>query len=135
MCENLNPEPSNTFEALKHQAWKDTMVEEYQSILKNDVWDIVPRPKEKFVVSSKWLFKVKYVADGSIEKHKARFVARNFSQNEGIDFEETFELVARYISVRAVIAIATAKGWNIHHDSNLIIIKSSPYNGRVNISL
>ena len=53
------------------------MVEEYQSILKNDVWDIVPRPKDKSVVSSKWIFKTKHTDDGSIEKYKARFVARD----------------------------------------------------------
>lgn len=58
MCEIPNVEPSNASEALKHQVWKDAMVEEYQSILKNDVWDIVPRPKEKSVISSKWLSKL-----------------------------------------------------------------------------
>lgn len=70
----INSEPVSVTEACRHQAWKDAMTEEYQSILKNDVWDIVPRPKEKSVVSSKWLFKIKHAADGSIEKHKARFV-------------------------------------------------------------
>jgi hypothetical protein len=55
------------------------MTEEYQSIIKNNVWEIVPRPKIKDVVSSKWLFKIKHVADGSIEEYKERFVARGFS--------------------------------------------------------
>jgi hypothetical protein len=72
------------------------MTEEYQSIIKNDVWEIVPRPKRKDVVYSKWIFKIKHVVDGSIEKYKARFVARGFSQKEGIDYEETFSYVARY---------------------------------------
>ena len=103
------------------------MVEEYQSILKNDVWDIVPRPKGKSIVSSKWLFKVKYAADGSIEKHKARFVARGFSQKEGIDFEETFAPVAWYTFVRAVIAIAAAKGWKIHQ----MDVKTALLNGKI----
>ena len=49
------------------------MIEEYESILKNDVWDIVPRPKGKSIVTSKWIFKIKHVADRSIEKYKARF--------------------------------------------------------------
>ena len=62
----------------------------YQSIMKNDVSDIVPKPEGKSVVSSKWIYMIKHVADGSIEKYKARFVARGFSQKEGIDYEETF---------------------------------------------
>ena len=82
--------------------------------MKNDVWEIVPRPERKFVVSSKWIVKIKHAADGSIEKYKARFVARGFSQKEGIDYEETFAPVARYTSVRAVLAIAASKGWKVH---------------------
>ena len=61
------------------------MTEEYQSIMRNKVWEIVPRPKNKDVVSSRCLLKIKHAADGSIEKYKARFVARGFSQKEGID--------------------------------------------------
>jgi hypothetical protein len=90
------------------------MTEEYQSILKNDVWEIVPRPKRKYVVSSKWLYKIKHVADGSIEKHKERFVAHGFSQKEGIDYEETFSLVARYTSIRTIISLTTKMKWKLH---------------------
>lgn len=114
MTELTKSEPSNVEEALTCQAWKDAMIDEYQSILKNDVWDIVPRPKDKLVVSSKWLFKIKYAPDGSIEKHKARFIARGFSQKAGIEYEETFAPVARYTSIRTIIAIAVSKGWKIH---------------------
>jgi delta-aminolevulinic acid dehydratase/porphobilinogen synthase len=66
------------------------------------------------VVTSKWLYKLKHVADGSIEKYKARFVARGFSQVEGVDYDETFASVARYTSIRAVISIATEMDWKIH---------------------
>ena len=72
------------------------MVEEYTSIMKNDVWDIVPRSEGKSIVSSKWVYKIKHVANGSIEKFKVRFVARGFSQREGVDFKETFALVVGY---------------------------------------
>eukprot|EP00253_Pinus_taeda_P006766 PITA_06766 len=71
------------------------MVEEYNSIVRNSVWDVVPRPENKSVVSSCWLYKAKQAVDGSVEKHKARFVARGFSQVEGIDYDETFAPVAR----------------------------------------
>ena len=60
--------------------WVDAMVEDYDSIVRNSVWDVVMRPTNKLVVSSRWIYKVKQVADGSVEKNKARFVARGFSQ-------------------------------------------------------
>jgi hypothetical protein len=65
-------------------------------------------------VTSRWLYKLKYVADGSIEMYKARFVAQGFSQAEGVDYDETFALVARYTSIRVVISIAVEMGWKIH---------------------
>ena len=75
------------------------MLEEYNSILTNDVWDVVPQPQGKSVVTSKWIYKVKFSIDGSVEKCKARFVVRGFSQKEGINYDETFTLVARYSSI------------------------------------
>jgi hypothetical protein len=90
------------------------MVEEYSSIMKNDVWDIVLRPKGKSVVNSKWIYKIKNAADGGVEKYKARFVVRGFSQIKGVDYEETFALVAWYTSIRAVISIVAEMGWRIH---------------------
>jgi hypothetical protein len=70
------------------------MTEKYQSVLKNDVWDIFPRPEGNSVVTSKWIYKIKHVVDGSIKKYKARFVARGFSQVEGVDYDENFSPVA-----------------------------------------
>ena len=70
------------------------MHEEYESILKNDVWDVVPRPEDKAVVTSKCFYKIKHGSDGSAEKFKARFVARGFSQKEGIDYDDIFAPVA-----------------------------------------
>ena len=55
------------------------MIEEFQLIMKNDVWDVFPRPEGKSVVTSKWIYKTKHTADGSIKKYKARFMARGFS--------------------------------------------------------
>ena len=89
-------------------------MEEYNSIMKNDVWEIVPRPEGKSVVTSRWLYKVKKAADGNVDKYKARFVARGFSQVEGVDYDETFAPVAIFSSIRAVISIVAEMGWRIH---------------------
>jgi hypothetical protein len=92
------------------------MMEEYHSIMKNDVLDIFPRPQGKSVVTSKWIYKFKHTVNGTIEKHKTIFVASRFSQVEGIDYEETFEEtfphVARYTSIRTIISLATSMGWS-----------------------
>ena len=64
----IDAEPTSYEEAVKKQVWQDAMVEEYNSIMKNEVWDIVPRSKDKSVVTSKWIYKIKHVADGSIEE-------------------------------------------------------------------
>jgi hypothetical protein len=80
MCDLLENEPTYFEEAIQKKEWANVMTEEYQSITKNDVWEIVPRPNSKDEVSSRWLFKIKHVANGSIEKYKARFVARGISQ-------------------------------------------------------
>jgi hypothetical protein len=82
--------------------------------MNNDVWDVVPRPKEKTVVSSKWVYNKKHSANGSIDKYKAIFVACCFSQKEGIYYKETFALVARYTYIRAITAIVAVMKWKLH---------------------
>jgi hypothetical protein len=111
MCDILEKDPTCFEEAIQKKEWSYAMTEEYQSIINNDLWEIVPIPKSKDVVSSKWLFKIKHVVDGSIKKYKARFVARGFSQKEGIDYEETFAPIARYTLIRTIIDITTKMKW------------------------
>lgn len=91
------------------------MVEEYSAIMVNDVWEVVPRPQDRSVVGSRWIYKVKYVADDSAEKYKDKFVAKGYAQKEGIDYKGTFALVARYTSIRTGISLAAQMGWEIHH--------------------
>jgi hypothetical protein len=90
------------------------MMEEYHSIMKNNLWDIVSRREGKSMVGSQWIFKIKHVVDGNIEKYKVRFVAKGFYQREGVDYEETFALVAEYTSIQVVISIASVLGRQIH---------------------
>ena len=114
MSDLVDKEPTCFEDATKQKEWVDAMVEKYQSKIKNDVWEIVPRQKDKSAVSSKWIFKTKHSANGSIEKYKARFIARGFSQKEGIDCEETFSPVARYTSIRIVLALEAKNKWKLH---------------------
>jgi hypothetical protein len=75
---------------------------------------VVPGPKEKSVVSSKWIYKMKHVVDCNIEKYKARFVAQCFSQKEGVDYKETFAPVARYTSIITILSLAAMMKWKVH---------------------
>eukprot|EP00253_Pinus_taeda_P031167 PITA_31167 len=107
--------PSSFEEAMEDPAWVDAMVEEYGSIVGNSAWEICPRPKGKLVMGSRWIYKVKQAADGSVEKYKSRFVARGFSQIVGINYEETFAPVTRYSSIRTILALLAQMGCHIHH--------------------
>lgn len=107
-------EPYSFQEVVQHQVWMDSMVEEYNSIMKNDAWEIVPRPENRSVLGSRWIYKIKYVVDGSVDNYKARFVAKGYAQKEGIDYEKTFAPVTQYTSIRSIISLAAQMGWEIH---------------------
>ena len=66
------------------------------------------------MVGSRWIYKVKHAADRSVEKYKARFVAKGFSQNEGTNYEETFATVVRYSSIQTIISLAAKMDWRVH---------------------
>ena len=106
MSKCIVTEPSSFEEAVQEPTWVDAMVEEYDSIVRNSAWEIVPRSMGKSVVGSRWIYKVKQATDGSVEKYKARFVARVFSQIKGIYYEETFALVTQYSSIRTILALS-----------------------------
>jgi hypothetical protein len=78
-------------------------------------------------VTSKWIYKIKYAADGSVEKYKAIFLANGFSQVEEIDYEETFSPVSRYTSIRTIITLATYMGWKVHQ----MDVKTTFLNGEI----
>jgi hypothetical protein len=103
------------------------MLEEYRAIIKNNVWDIVPKPKDKSMVSSKWIYKIIHVADRSVEKLEAIFVAKGFIQKEGIDYEENFSPIARYTSIRAIISLSFVLGWKLHQ----MDVKKTFLNGKI----
>ena len=93
--------------------WQIAMKEELDALSKNHTWDLVTLPLGKSVVGYKWIYKIKTRSNGSIERYKACLVAKCFTQEYGIDYEETFTSVACISSVRALLAVATASKWDI----------------------
>jgi hypothetical protein len=91
--------------------WKKAVEKELDSLDKARTWDVVDRVAGKKEVGSRWVFKVKRLADGSIDKFKARFVAQGFSQRPVFDFDETYIPVVRFDSLRLLLAITAVQGW------------------------
>lgn len=120
-------EPSSYEEAQQHSEWVDAMETEMEMIHKNQTWELVPRPDERKVIGVKWIYKAKMNPNGTVNKYKARLVARGFAQESGVDYFETFAPVARFDTIRLLIALAAQKKWKIHQ----LDIKSAFLNGEL----
>ncbi|GKB03832.1 retrovirus-related pol polyprotein from transposon TNT 1-94, partial [Tanacetum coccineum] len=99
-------EPKNYKDALTQACWIEAMQEELHEFDRLEVWELVPRPDKVMIITLKWIYKVKLDEMGGILKNKARLVARGYRQEEGIDFEESFALVARLDAIRIYLAYA-----------------------------
>lgn len=108
-----NTDPISFFEASKHPHWVAAMNEELSALEANHTWVIINLPLGKQAIGSKWLLKTKYQPDGSIERHKARLVIMGNRQKYGVDYVETFALVAKLTTVRALLAIAAIDDWQV----------------------
>ena len=91
------------------------MEKEMESLKENEVWELTTIPPGKKAISSKWVYKVKTNSDSSIERYKARLVARGFDQRFGSGYDETFCPVVRMESLRTLIAFSTQCGLELHH--------------------
>ncbi|KAL0287546.1 UNVERIFIED_CONTAM: Retrovirus-related Pol polyprotein from transposon TNT 1-94 [Sesamum radiatum] len=109
MCASVDiDEPATYEEAVTSpnaNEWITAMKEEMSSMAKNNVWELVNLPAGRKTIGNKWVLKVKRKADGSIDKFKDRLVAKGYTQREGINYEETFSPVVRFVSVRLILAI------------------------------
>ena len=104
-------EPHTYREASTNPLWQQAMADELDALHKTHTWDMTTLPPGKSAVGCKWVYKIKTRADGSVERYKARLVARGFTQEYGIDYEETFAPVARLTSVRTLLAVAAVRHW------------------------
>ncbi|KAH9651886.1 retrovirus-related pol polyprotein from transposon RE1 [Citrus sinensis] len=105
--------PNTPSEALSDPNWKAAMQAEYDALIKNKTWSLVPMCSDFKVVGCKWVFRTKYNTDGSISKHKARLVAKGFHQTAGVDYSETFSPVIKSSTVRVILSLAVMQGWNV----------------------
>jgi hypothetical protein len=106
-------EPASVNEALKDKRWINAMDVEYQALVRNKTWRLVPLPKGKNIIGCKWIYKVKRKADGSVDRYKARLVAKGYKQRYGIDYEDTFSPVVKAATIRIVLSIAVTLGWSL----------------------
>ena len=108
-------DPKTLKEAQSHadwSEWQQAMDREINTLKSAGTWIDVPRPTNKNIVGSKWVFRIKRKADGSIEKYKARLVAQGFTQKFGVDYFDTFSPVAKLSSFRTILAIAARNDWD-----------------------
>ncbi|KAJ9542321.1 hypothetical protein OSB04_028827 [Centaurea solstitialis] len=121
-------EPKEIDDALRDPAWVSAMQEELAKFIRNNVWLLVPRPRKRTIIGSKWIFRNKLDEIGMIIRNKARLVAQGYRQEEGIDYDETFAHVARLEAIRLFMAFAAHMNFKVFQ----VDIKNVFLNGKLN---
>lgn len=105
---NLNKalEPTNVKEALDNQNWKLAINNEMKALVDTKTWELSKLPSDRKPTGNKWVFKVKYKADGTVECYKARLIAKGFNQGEWIDFHEICSPILKLVTIRCAISLA-----------------------------
>ncbi|GJW62496.1 ribonuclease H-like domain-containing protein [Tanacetum coccineum] len=109
-----SPLPRSHLYALCDPNWQHAMQDEFNALITNGTWVLVPRPPNVNVVHSMWLFKHKFHADGSLSRYKACLIANGRSQQQGIDCDETFNLVVKPATIRTILSLAVSRACPIH---------------------
>ncbi|GJZ14082.1 retrovirus-related pol polyprotein from transposon TNT 1-94 [Tanacetum coccineum] len=121
-------EPKNVNEALTDDSWIVAMQEELYQFIANDVWELVPQPRNMKITGTKWVFRNKLDDNGNVSRNKARLVAQGYNQQEGIDYDETYAPVTRLESIRILLAFACALDFKLFQ----MDVKSAFLNGFIN---
>ncbi|KAL0309998.1 UNVERIFIED_CONTAM: Retrovirus-related Pol polyprotein from transposon RE1 [Sesamum radiatum] len=106
-------EPRSFAQACQDERWNAAMQYELDALERNQTWDLCDLPANKKAIGSRWVYKVKLLPDGSVDRYKARLVAKGYSQIEGVDYFDSFSPVAKTVTVRVFLAIASSYSWPI----------------------
>ena len=111
-------EPRTYKEAMKRDnagLWQEASQQEYNALLEHEVWELCQLPLGRNAVGNRWVYCIKTNSDGTVNRYKAQLVAQGFSQKPHLDYTETFTPVAKFASLRALLAIAGAEDMEVHH--------------------
>ena len=103
-------EPSSLSEALDDSRWRAAMQDEYDALIANKTWPLVPPSSTRNLIDCKWVYRIKKNADGTVDRYKARLVAKGFKQRYGIDYADTFSPVVKAATIRLVLTVAVSRG-------------------------
>ena len=110
----LSPLPKSYNAAFTNPNWRNAMSDEHNALIKNKTWILVPRPMDANIIRCMWLFRHKFLADGTLSRYKARLVANGITQIEGVDVDETFSPVVKPGTIRTMLSLALSRHWPIH---------------------
>nr|GEX51293.1 ribonuclease H-like domain-containing protein [Tanacetum cinerariifolium] len=116
----ISPLPKAYNDAFNYPNLKNDMCYEYNALIKNKTWTLMPRPMDANIVHCMRLFRHKYLADGTFSRYKARLVSNGSTQLEGIDVDDTFSLVVKPHTIRIVLKLATSRHWHVHQLDHII---------------
>ncbi|XP_019055977.1 PREDICTED: uncharacterized protein LOC109115883 [Nelumbo nucifera] len=107
---SLETEPTTYHQVARGPRWCQAMAAEIEALEKNDTWTIVDLPPKKHAIGNKWVYRIKYKVDGTIERFKARLIAKGYTQIEGLYYHDTFAPIEKLSTIRCLPAMATTRG-------------------------
>lgn len=121
-------DPDRFEDAVQQDVWREAMEAEIKSIEENNTWELMDLPLGAKVIGVKWVYKTKFNEKGEVDKFKARLVAKGYHQKHGVDFHEVFAPVARWDTIRSILALAAERNWSVFQ----LDVKSAFLHGELN---